>query len=172
MNFGHIAGIHARRVAIISIAISGLSACGFKLRGAPNFAFKSLYSGFLPTSGFGNELKRGLESVGVAVSQEAAARERQDVALDVFADQREKIVSSVNAAGQTREFKLRVRLRFRLRTGAGRDLIDDSELLAERDISFAEGVVLAKEAEEQILFRDMQTDLVNQLMRRLAAVRL
>jgi LPS-assembly lipoprotein len=131
-----------------------------------------LYSGFLPLSGFGNELKRGLESVGVAVSQDAAALSKQEVVLDVLADQREKIVSSVNAAGQTREFKLRVRVRYRVRTGSGRELGEEAELLAERDISFAEGVVLAKEAEEQLLFRDMQTDLVNQLMRRLAAIRL
>jgi LPS-assembly lipoprotein len=148
-----------------------VSGCGFTLRGAPNFAFKSLHSGFQPTSGFGNELKRGLESVGVAVSQDAARLAQQDVVLSVLADQREKIVSSVNAAGQTREFKLRVRLRYRLRTGSGRELGEEAELIAERDISFAEGVVLAKEAEEQILFREMQTDLVNQLMRRLAAIK-
>jgi LPS-assembly lipoprotein len=38
-------------------------------------------------------------------------------------------------------------------------------------MSFSETVALAKEAEEALLYRDMQADLVRQLMRRLAALR-
>ena len=40
-----------------------------------------------------------------------------------------------------------------------------------RDITFADTDVLAKESEEQLLFRDMQSDMVQQIMRRLAAAR-
>ena len=53
----------------------------------------------------------------------------------------------------------------------GRELIPETELVQQRDISFNESAVLAKEAEETLLYRDMQTDLVQQLMRRLAAVK-
>ena len=89
----------------------------------------------------------------------------------MLSDLREKTVVGVNATGQVREFQLRVRIRFRLRTPQGKDLIPDTELLQQRDISFNESAVLAKEAEESLLYRDMQSDLVQQLMRRLAAVR-
>ena len=53
----------------------------------------------------------------------------------------------------------------------GKELIPETELLQQRDISFNESAVLAKEAEEALLYRDMQTDIVQQLMRRLAAVK-
>jgi LPS-assembly lipoprotein len=70
-----------------------------------------------------------------------------------------------------RELQLRTRFKFRLATATGKDLLADTELLLERDISFTETAVLAKEAEEALLFRNMQSDIVQQVMRRLAAVR-
>ena len=76
----------------------------------------------------------------------------------------------LNSSGQVREFQLRLRFSFRLRTLAGRELIPASEIALQRDISFNESAVLAKEAEEALLYRDMQSDVVQQVMRRLAAV--
>jgi LPS-assembly lipoprotein len=70
-----------------------------------------------------------------------------------------------------REFQLRLRLKFRLRTVGGKDLIEETELLQQRDISFSESAALSKEVEEAQLYRNMQSDLVQQLSRRLAAVR-
>ena len=81
------------------------------------------------------------------------------------------MVAGVNASGQVREFQLRLRLQFRLRARDGRELVESTELLQQRDMSFSETVALAKEAEEALLYRDMQADLVRQLMRRLAALR-
>lgn len=40
-----------------------------------------------------------------------------------------------------------------------------------RDLSFNETNALAKEGEADLLFRDMQSDIAQQLMRRLAAVK-
>jgi LPS-assembly lipoprotein len=77
----------------------------------------------------------------------------------------------VTASGQVREFQLRIRLKFKLRTPSGKDIIPETELLVQRDISFNESAVLAKEAEEGLLYRDMQTDMVQQLLRRLAAIK-
>ena len=81
------------------------------------------------------------------------------------------MVVGVNASGQVREFQLRLRFKFRLRTPSGKELIAETELLQQRDISFSESFVLAKEAEEASLYRDMQADIIAQLLRRLAAVR-
>ena len=80
------------------------------------------------------------------------------------------VVVGVTASGQVRAFQLRIRVRFRLRTPQGQELIPETQLLQQRDISFNESAVLAKEAEEGLLYRDMQSDLVQQLLRRLAAV--
>ena len=76
-----------------------------------------------------------------------------------------------NSSGQVQEFTLRLRIRFRLRTQLGKDLIPETELLQQRDISYNETAALAKEAEKALLFRGMQTDLVQQIMLRLGAVR-
>ena len=163
-----------RRVCLTLLALIpalGATGCGFALRQAPNFAFKTLFSPFSENSSLGIELKRSLESNGnVQVITDVRQIDKADVIFDVLTDQREKTVVSLNASGQVREFQLRLRFRFRLRTLAGKELIPASEIALQRDISFNESAVLAKEAEEALLYRDMQSDVVQQIMRRLAAV--
>lgn len=149
----------------------GLSACGFELRKAPNFPFNTLYSPLPETSTLGVELKRSLESGGrVKVLSDAREINQADVILEVLADERKKTVVGLNASGQVREFQLALTFRFRLRTPLGKELIPVSEILQRRDIGFNESAVLSKEAEEALLYRDMQRDIVQQIMRRLAAV--
>lgn len=153
-----------------AVALS-LTGCGFALRKAPTFAFTTLYSGLAETSPLGVELRRSLQATRkVEVITEARRISEAQVILDVVSDQREKVVLSRNASGQVREFQLRLIFRFKLRTLAGKELIPETEIMQQRDISFNESAVLAKEAEEALLYRDMQSDVVQQIMRRLAAV--
>lgn len=163
-----------RRVYIgllVSSATLGLAACGFELRRAPAFSFRTLYSPLGETSNLGVALKRALESGGnVRVVSDPNLASQADAILEVLSDQREKTVVGLTAAGQVREFQLRIRFKFRLRTPQGRELIPETEILQQRDISFNESAVLAKEAEEGLLYRDMQNDIVQQIMRRLATV--
>jgi LPS-assembly lipoprotein len=154
------------------LALASLGGCGFALRQAPSFAFTTLYSGLSETSPLGVELRRSLQSSGkVQVITDARQMSEAQVVLEALADQREKVVLSLNSSGQVREFQLRLRFGFRLRTLAGKELIPATELLLQRDISFNESAVLAKEAEEALLYRDMQSDIVQQIMRRLAALK-
>jgi LPS-assembly lipoprotein len=156
-------------ILLAATSIGALSGCGFKMRGSFNYAFKTLFSGFVDNSTLGNDFKRVLSADGaVAVVKEA---EKAQVVLDVISEAREKVVVGVTAAGQVREFQLRLRLKFKLRTPAGKEIIPETELLVQRDVSFNETAVLAKEAEEGLLYRDMQTDMVQQLLRRLSAIK-
>jgi LPS-assembly lipoprotein len=75
------------------------------------------------------------------------------------------------STGQVREFQLRLRVKFRVRTLQGVELIAPTEVVLQRDISFNETAVLAKESEEILLYRDMQSDLVQQLLRRVSAIK-
>jgi len=163
-----------RRFCLTLLATSmtlGVAGCGFALRKAPNFAFKTLFSPFAESSTVGTELKRSLESGGnVRVITDVRQIDQAEVILDVLQDQREKTVVSINASGQVREFQLRIRFRFKLRSAKGIDLVPATEILQQRDISFNESAVLAKESEEGLLYREMQSDIVQQIMRRLAAV--
>ena len=84
----------------------------------------------------------------------------------------DKVILSRTSTGTVREFALRLRVRFKLRSRNGDELIPDSEIVQEREISFSETAALSKESEEQLLYRDMRSDLVLQLIRRLAAARL
>jgi LPS-assembly lipoprotein len=164
--------MNKRSLLAFAAASMVLAGCGFQLRQAPHFAFSTIYVGAAPSSSLGNELKRTIAfSDSVTVIGDAARADPAQVVLDVLADQREKVVVGLNASGQVREFQLRTRFRFWLRTPQGKELIPETELLQQRDISFNESAVLAKETEENLLYRDMQTDLVQQLMRRLAALK-
>ncbi len=160
-----------RRLLLVSLAPLALSACGFQLRQAPDFAFSSIFVGASDNSTLCNELKRSIASGGKVQVLPAPQATTADVLLDVLQEQREKVVVGLNASGQVREFQLRIRFQFKLRSRDGKELIGPTEILQQRDISFNESAVLAKEAEEALLYRDMQTDIVQQLMRRLAAVR-
>jgi len=69
-------------------------------------------------------------------------------------------VVGINASGQVRELQLRIRITFQLTTAQGKTLIESDQILQQRDISYSESAALAKETEEGLLYRDMQTDLV------------
>ncbi|MEN9538440.1 MAG: hypothetical protein RLZZ126_675 [Pseudomonadota bacterium] len=143
------------------LALGVLGGCGFQLRGEQKYNFDSIHVNAPQNGPVAQDLRRMLGE---------RVREPAQVRLDILNEQREKTVVGVNATGQVREFQLRIRVSFRLRNARGQDLILDSELLQSRDISFNESAVLAKEAEEVVLYRDMQADLVQQMLRRLAAV--
>lgn len=159
-----------RRLLIGSAGAALLAGCGFQLRKAPDFAFRSIV--IASGSSLATELRRFLAADGkVEVIGDPARAPTADVVLHLLQDQREKTVVGLTATGQVREFQLRTRVKFRLATPGGKELIPETELLQSRDISFNESAVLSKEAEENLLYRDMQTDIVQQLMRRLAAVK-
>ena len=165
-----------RRHLAQSLAAAGVllvtAGCGFRLRGTPNFAFKSIYVNIPDSSSLGNDLKRALAAnSALQVITDPQKMLQADVILDALADQREKTVIGSSSAGQVREFQLRLRFSFRLRTPQDKELIEQAEILQQRDISYNESAALAKEAEEALLYRDMQGDLVQQIMRRLAAIR-
>jgi len=157
---------------ISSLLTSALAGCGFELRKAPNYAFSTLYSSIPVVSPFGAKLKRSLESSGqVEVINDPRQIERADVIFDQLFELREKVVVGRTATGAIREFQLRFRYRFRVRSRNGIELIPDTEILLTRDINFNETGALSKESEEALLYKDMENDLVLQIQRRLAAIR-
>lgn len=160
--------------ALLSLApVALLSACGFRLRGVPEFGFRSLYIAAPTGSPLARELQRTLEGSGspLQVLRDPAALPTAQAIMDLLQEQQERVVVGQNASGQVRELQLRLRIKIRLRTQDGTEVIPPTELLQQRDISYNETIALAKEAEEALLFRNMQTDLVQQLLRRLAAAR-
>ena len=160
-----------RTFVAAAVAASALAAtgCGFELKKAPELHFKTIQlSGFANRSPLAAELRADID--GTPTTRVVEALSDAQVVLQVLTDAREKSVVAQTAAGQIREFELRSRFKFRLRTARGADLIPESEILLRRSLTYTETAALAKEQEEAFLYRAMQTDIVSQVLRRLAAV--
>jgi len=151
----------------------GLSACGFALRQAPQMPFETVtLVGFNSTSPMAGELAKALESSGVRVVEPPVAKPESHVILQALQDSRDQIVVSSTAYGQVREMSLRTRFTFRVLNAAGDELLPETELGLSRELTYNEQDALAKEKESTELHSDMQTDIVMQALRRLAAVRM
>ena len=159
-----------RSVLIVLLASLALAGCGFKLRSSQAFAFQTAAVTPENAGGVAGELTRYLGNAIRPVAP-GAGNEPPQVIVDILQELREKTVVGVNASGQVREFQLRIKVKFRLRTPQGVELIAPADITQQRDISFSESAVLAKEAEEALLYRDMQSDIVQQLLRRIASVK-
>lgn len=170
----------ARRAVLRGVAMAGLAGgltgCGFALRQAPTFAFDSVQVTGSENTSMSRALQQAMLASGIQVTNSSAASQAgtpvtPQVVLAVLVDQHERVVSGQNESGEVRELTLRARFRFRLSTPAGKYLLEETELLLERDISFSETAALSKAAEENMMFRDMDGDIVQQVVRRLAAVK-
>lgn len=163
-----------RRALVMRLAAAGagtglLAGCGFQLRRPLPMPFRRIaFTGFAPRSPLAAELRRALGSPVEVVAEPA----RAEVVLQALIDLREKSVVASTAAGQVREVQLRVKLRFRAHTPAGRELLTSAELLLVRDMSYSETAALAKEFEEAQLYREMDADIALQVLRRLSTVSL
>jgi LPS-assembly lipoprotein len=159
-----------RTAAALFIAGS-LAACGFQLRGSNGsytMPFHSIFLSFPDTSPLGTELKRNLRAGDVTIADTPAQAEAQFV---VIGENRGKSILSLNSLGRVREYLLTYTLTFAVRDPKGVELLPATEITLRRNMAFDETQVLAKESEEALLYRDMQADLVQQIMRRLAAVK-
>jgi LPS-assembly lipoprotein len=159
----------AGRRALLAAALLPLAGCGFELRQPPRMRFGSVaLVGFAARSPLEAELRRQLG----ASARVLEAASQAEVVLEALVDARERSVVASTTAAQVRELQLRLKFHFRARTAAGRELIPRVELLLQRDLSYNESAALAKEQEEVDLFREMQADVVAQVLRRLASVAL
>lgn len=146
-----------------------LAACGFAPRKAPEMRFERVQlTGFAPNSPLARELRQSIDSSpGTKVVESAA---QAQVVLESLSETRDRSVVGSTATGLVTEFELRLRFKFTLRTSGGTELIAPTELIQLRDLSYNEGLALAKQYEDANEFKAMQSDIVQQVLRRLAAV--
>ena len=153
---------------ILAIVLLGLlGACGFQLRGQAKLPFETLYVAIAQESPLGIELRRNI-AAGTNTRLVNSAGEAQAI-LDLLAEEQDKSILSFDTSGRVREYRLRYLLAFRVRDARGRDYLPRSEIRVTREISYSDTQVLSKESEEQLLYREMQRYMVQQILRRLAA---
>ncbi len=146
----------------------GLAGCGFHLRGDVDYAFSTLYVNAPAAAPFAVELKRALEGGGTTLVDTAAAGQ---AILDLSGVVDDKQVLSLSGGGRVREYQLTKRVTFSLHDSTGHDWLPAAEILIRRSYSFNESEVLAREAQEARLYKEMQTDAVQQVVRRLQAAK-
>lgn len=156
--------------ALISVVLAlSLAACGFQLRGSQPLPFSSMHFAVADSSVIGIGLKRQVRAQGG--TRIADSPQEAEAIFTIIGEAKEKQILSVSGTGRVREFQLRYRLAFRVHDLKGRELIAPSEIVLARTLSFSDEYVLAKEREEELLYRDMEGDMVQQLMRRLAVAK-
>ena len=186
--------MRAAKLSLALLFISVLAACGFKLRGSaelPGYKlpFATIALQLAPTSEFYAQLKRNIEASSPGTRVVTDFKEAQAV-LAVLGDTSEKLILSLSASGRAREYQLVRTFTFKVNATAApapsgppakytdapaaapTEYIPPSRITLRREITYSDDLVLSKESEEGLLWRDIQSDLVQQLMRRLAAAKL
>lgn len=145
-----------------------LAACGFQLRGTATLPFQTLYVDIPAGNSLGADLKRNLRA-GTNV-QLVDRKEDAEAVLTNTGETHNKLILSIDNTGRVREFRLRYTFTYALLDRKGQEIAPPTSLAISRDFTF-NNQVLAKESEEALLYRDMQADLVQQVLRHLAAVK-
>ena len=146
-------------VPLLALALAG---CGFELRRPPDLPYgRVALAGFSKGSPMAEALTRALPEGASRVE----APKDAEVVLTALDDHLYRVVAASTTAGQVREFRLRVVLKFRLTRPDGKVLLADTELETSRDLSYIETAALAKQVEEAGLLREMRADLAQQVLR-------
>ena len=148
------------------LAAALLAGCGFHLRGQAQLPFETLH---IPgASPLVVELKRNLAAASKTRLVDSPAQAQ--AVLGFTEETRDKVILSFNAAGRVQEYQLRYRVGFRVSDPkSGQVYLPTKEILLTRDVTYSDAQVLAKETEETLLYRDMQSDMVQQILRRMVA---
>ena len=150
------------------MACAPLGACGFRLRGSAELPVEVIYIDAPPTSMFATQLRRAIGSGSrTRITYNPADA---DAILQLLGETREKEILALSAGGRVREFQLRYRVTYAVFDKERKPLSPPRDILMRRDFSFNDQDQLSKESEEALLYRDMQNDAVQQLVRRLQAV--
>ncbi len=166
---GMAASSRRRRSWLAAAMGAAVAGCGFTLRGAVTVPFRSIaLVGFAPQS----PLERALRAQLAPSVDVAAQPGRAEVVLQALHDARERAVVASTATGQVRELQLRSRLRWRMSTPGGRELITPTEVVMTRDMSWNESAALAKEKEAEVLYAAMDEDIASQVMQRLSRAKI
>lgn len=143
-----------------------LIACGFHLRGASEFAFKSIYVNGLTQ--ITKPLKKSLTANGVEVLAGAGSAEME---IDLMKEESEKRILSLSGDGVVREYELYYRVIYRTKSAQETLWSQPQTVEARRDFSYSDANLLAKQNEEKQLNLNMQKDVMNSIVRRLSKLK-
>lgn len=153
------------RQILVLVGVLGLGACGFQLRGDASLPYESLY--IEGGQDIVVDLQRAIRPTATKVTK---SPQDAEAVLQITGESREKRILGLTSAGRVSEFRLLYRVNFKV-AGKNGDLLSPQQIELRRDITFNDSQTLAKESEEALLYRDMQSDAVQQIIRRMSVAR-
>lgn len=157
-----------RRAVFAAMPAFALAGCGFRLRGTEALPFKTFYPGVPGGSPFGAELRRVVRLQGATVVER---RDAAQVRFDLLGEAVERDITALSTSGRPREYEIRLRVRWQARDANETDLIAANDLTLRRPITALDAQGVVSQDEEASLVRDMRSDAVRQIMRRLSTVK-
>jgi LPS-assembly lipoprotein len=150
------------------ISVSGLSACGFKLRGSVSVPYKSILISGRPSPQLRYDLERviatGTDSKVVTSGKDA------DLILDIVNEDSTRQILTYSSTGQISAYRLNNRVVFRAFDNTGAEVIAESDIYVIRDLDFTTATVLASDIQQQQFLESMRSDLALQILRRIATL--
>ncbi len=151
----------------ILVVLLLLTACGFKLRGQISaLPFKSMYVNAPDGHTIGLEMERMIKTS--STTKLAASPAEADATLDIISVVNDRAILSLSGGGRVRDFNLVYRVVYRVLDHRGVEIVPNTEITLTRILPFLDAQIVAKEAEERLLVKDMQTDALQQIVWRLS----
>jgi LPS-assembly lipoprotein len=158
-----------RRAFLLSLTFGlVLSGCGFQLRGASPLSFKTVYVEAPVTSYQRNvmaeRMRTLLKSAGTTVTNSPGDAE---IILKLGTEKRTKTILSLTGAGRVAEYRLEMSVTYQASTPAGKERLPETEIKFIRDLTYDDSQYAAKSAEEDFLYKSMDEEAAQQIMRHL-----
>ena len=146
-----------------------LAGCGFKLRRLEGIPFARLRLDAPAGSAVGEVIRKSLVSGGFAQLVDTAAQ--AEAVLKIAPEVTTKTILSLSGAGRVTEYRLLYRVNYSVFTPDGRPWVESELIELTRDYTYSDAAYLAKSAEESLLYRDMQYQAAQQILRRLRSLK-
>ena len=153
---------------VAGVALASLAGCGFQLRGATPLRFKTVYVDAPIATYQRNALADRLRNLlTVAGTQVTPSSKEAELTLKLGAEQRTKTILSLTGAGRVAEYRLEMSLNYQAQSATGQERLPSTQIRYIRDLTYDDNQYTAKAAEEDFLYRSMEEDAVQQILRHL-----
>jgi LPS-assembly lipoprotein len=152
---------------LAALMAASLSSCGFQLRGTADLPFKTVYLPPSNTPGVALELRRNIQAGTRATVVDEP--KNAEAVIEFTHESRDKVILSLTGGGRVREFELQYRVSFRVHDNKGGEFLAPNTILLKRAMTYSDSEILAKEREEQSIYRSLESEMVQQIMYRLEA---
>ena len=149
-------------------ALTTLSACGWRVRGKIDLPYKNIVLSGSMTQEFRDTLEMYLRVNDINLVKSAKEAE---LVLEIITEQNARQVLSYNGAGQVTAYRIISRIAFRTFDPNGVEVTPEADIYLTRDVDFDQANVQSFDLLVTEFIKSMRVDIVNQLMRRLSAIK-